>query len=356
MHLALIKRTLLLLLATCFLPQISIAEEDTRFRLAWTDFPSARPFRDLKNSELLGLLESRYDLRLDILKAKDKAEISYLYRTGAVDLMTTSNVDLLTMAAIHDDMPLSIVLFPTDVSDGADALLLRDSMSIDDLPGARIGLRLNSTSHYLLLRTLDSLYEPGMRWPILFDLEGRSMVDALETGRIDAVVTTEPLSTLLRNALNMSAVSDSADFPGEIVDLVVIRKDVYQDRPKLAQLVIEGWYHLLARRTEFLAPAADDLMGDYGPNAQYSVSGLSTISSPEDGIRVFESGHTKAAMLRAKAFVDQVNERGTFDSPLGGFGIRFPDGTTIGDPNNVRIEFASEYLLKSRAQDMPVRP
>lgn len=112
-----------------------------------------------------------------------------------------------------------------DESDGADGILIKNDInSLADLKGKTVGVSINQTSHYLLLKALESagLSDSDVN---LVNMSSSDAGVSFISGNLDAAVTWEPY---LSNAVNEGAgkmIFSSSDAPGSIVDVLAVRSE-----------------------------------------------------------------------------------------------------------------------------------
>ncbi|MCX8005309.1 MAG: ABC transporter substrate-binding protein [Burkholderiaceae bacterium] len=131
------------------------------------------------------------------------------------------------------------VVHVLDVSDGADAILVRPGLrQPDQLRGRRIGVEDSAGGVILLdalLKAQRLRVEDIVKVPMTLD---RS-VEILQSGDVDAVVTAEPWASLLE-ARGAVRVFDSRAIPGRIVDVLALRADVLAERATAVQHLVDA--------------------------------------------------------------------------------------------------------------------
>ena len=147
--------------------------------------------------------------------------------------------------ALQDGMD-PVVLIVLDESCGADVLLAHKGInSLSELKGKRIGVEIAAVETYTLTRALQSV---GLSVkdviPVYLPIEKH--LEAFQSGSVDAVVTYEPVRTKL---LKAGAVDlfNSSKIPGEIVDVLVVRRDYLQNHPERGKLLQQSWFLALAQ-------------------------------------------------------------------------------------------------------------
>lgn len=194
----------------------------------------------------LGYLDEQ---QVHLVEFPSASEVIRALRNRAVDGAALTVDEVLLLAA--DGMAPRIVLV-MDVSRGGDAILGQPGIQrVSELKGRRVGVESGAMGAYVLSRALEKngLTSADVR---ISSLDEHEHEDAFLKKDIDAVVTFEPvLSRLLdRGAV---ALFDSTEIPGEIVDVLVVRKDVATQRRHSIRHLLDGWFHAL----DFLITDAD---------------------------------------------------------------------------------------------------
>lgn len=178
---------------------------------------------------------------------------------GVIEAATLTLDESVRLISRRPDLTIVLLL---DESRGADALLTRAGiLSIQMLRGKKVGVEPSGVGAYLLGRALEkSGMMPGdiLPVPVRFDEHERAFLE----GEIDAVATFEPVKSRLtqRGAVNLF---DSSQIPGEIVDVLVVRRDILRERRPLVREILSAWFRALdymkAHHDESHAHIADRL-------------------------------------------------------------------------------------------------
>ena len=162
-------------------------------------------------------------------------------RNGDLDAVALTMDEVLLL--LDQKVPLKVVLV-FDFSNGGDAIIARsDINSLAELKGKRVGLESTALGSYMLSRALE---QQGM---VLSDVEKSYLKvsghrQALELGRVDAVVTFDPVRSQLLSTGNRELFS-SRDIPHEIVDVLAVQQSFLQQHPQRVRELINGWYQAL---------------------------------------------------------------------------------------------------------------
>ena len=142
-----------------------------------------------------------------------------------------------------------VIVLITDFSNGADAVLGQPGISdLGDLKGKTVGLEPNALGAYMLARALaQANLEPHDVTTVSMPIVESEA--AFLDKRVDAVVTFEPHLTRIRKA-GGTLLFDSTKIPGEITDVLVVRKSVVQHSPRALQRLIDSHFKILSQLSD----------------------------------------------------------------------------------------------------------
>jgi NitT/TauT family transport system substrate-binding protein len=183
----------------------------------------------------LGKLDQAH---VQLVEYPSASEVKRAYRNQAIDGMVISLDELFSLAADGFDPRAVLVI---DVSHGADAVIGGAGMkSMRDLAGKAVAVEGGALGAYMLSRALAlSGMQPGDVQVV--HLESNEQPAAFEKGQVDAAVTYDPYRVQLLRAGGQT-LFDSTRIPGEIVDLVAVRKNVLEERGAAVAALLTGWF------------------------------------------------------------------------------------------------------------------
>jgi len=318
--------------------------------VAWSHYVGWEPAHLIQETGIADSWGQKMGVDLEFVFINDYIETINQYSTGDYQGVTATTIDTLTIPAVGGID--STVLVIGDYSNGNDALLVVDPSgainSVEDLAGSTINLVEYSISDYLLQRALE---DAGMSLDDV-TLENTSDADIgavfATGGEGTTVVTWNPIvMTALATVEGAKSIYDSSKTPGEILDAIVVHTDT-SDACKTA--ITGAWYEALALMTSETPEGeqAVEMMADFASggtmgsdsvawfNAQLATTQL--FADPADGLAVAMSDELKADTQRVYDF---ALDRELLTAPVG---IEFPDGTVIGDPENVKLHFDASYM------------
>lgn len=182
------------------------------------------------------------DQVVHMVEYPSSSEVIRAIRNSAIDGASLTLDEVLMLAA--DGLAPRIVLV-MDISHGGDAILGQPGIAnLASLAGKRVGVESNALGAYVLSRALE-LIDLTTADIHISSLEVNEHETAFINKQVDAVVTFEPVRSRL---LNSGAVSlfDSSQIPGEIVDVLVVREDVAEQRQRSIRHLLESWFRALA--------------------------------------------------------------------------------------------------------------
>lgn len=159
-------------------------------------------------------------LDVQLIEYRAAGQVLNGLRKGTINMAAVTLDEAVRIAA--NGLPIEVIwLF--NVSDGADQLLARsDIRQISELKGKKIGIENNALGAYLWQRFV-SLHQLNPNDYEIIGLDHAAHSQAMANGEIDAVMTFEPeKSKLLRAGAN--ALFSSKEIPGEILDVLIVRK------------------------------------------------------------------------------------------------------------------------------------
>ncbi|MCX6240364.1 MAG: ABC transporter substrate-binding protein [Bacteroidetes bacterium] len=148
-----------------------------------------------------------------------------------------------TLNLLQDNLDLRVILI-MDESCGADVLMAKPGIPLKDLKGKRIGIE-NSTVSAVLLDA--ALVEAGLQIdeirqvPMSIDEHFQGYMN----DNVDAVATFEPVKSQLL-AQGAKVLFSSAQIPGRIIDILVIRTEVIDKYSEELEALLDGYFRALS--------------------------------------------------------------------------------------------------------------
>ena len=323
------------------------------FRVAWSIYVGWMPWGFIDESGIMDRWAAREGIEVELVR-QDYLESLESFAEGTVHGVSATNMDTLAfpVAAGRD----TTVVIIGDHSSGNDAVLLKEGAGVADLEGKRLGLVTLSVSHYLLSRALDAagLDEGDVE---IVDVSDAEMSARFDDPDLDGVVTWNPIVSEIMDRGGAANVYDSADIPGEIMDLMVVDTATLIEHPGLGRALAGAWYEAMRMmaspgprgveaRARMAEMAGTDLEG-------YEAQLYTTRMFYDPAEAAFFANYDETKDMNA-AVLNFLAEKGLLGAGIerpGDIGIAYPDGEVTGDPANVLLRFDDGFMRDAAAAD-----
>jgi NitT/TauT family transport system substrate-binding protein len=248
------------------------------------------------------------DQAIQLVELPSTVEVVRAYRSRAIDVAGLTADEVVSIAAVEPEQHRIILVL--DISHGADMILARPEFSsMAELRGRRIGFEPDALGAFILARALElSKLSVADVTPVPLSLVDQQR--AFEEARVDAVVTFEPHGAPLI-ARGARKVFDTTQMPGEVLDVLVARRDAVGERRKTLAALIESWFKALAYLEQSPQEAAAHVAARQGRSAREFLQSLEGMRFPDvaENRRMLGGGpdnldaalrRLSAAMVRAR--------------------------------------------------------
>lgn len=134
-----------------------------------------------------------------------------------------------------------VIVLVLDVSNGGDVIIAQPEINdFSELKGKRIAVEANALGAYFVSRALE-LHNMTLGDINIVHTEVSNHEELFVTKQVDAAVTFEPVRTKLL-ASGGKEVFSSKEIPGEITDVLVVRKQVLKDMKRRLTKLVDGWF------------------------------------------------------------------------------------------------------------------
>ena len=346
------KLAALFLSAFLAIPALSAAQAEAKkdFKICWSIYVGWMPWGYLGDSGIMKKWADKYDITVEITRINDYVESINQYTAGGFDGCSMTNMDALSIPAGGGVDTTALII--GDFSNGNDAVILKDKTELKDIAGQKVNLVELSVSHYLLARGLDTvgLAEKDLT---VVNTSDADMVAAYGTADVTAVVTWNPLVSEILAMPDATNVFDSSQIPGEIIDMMVVNTGTLADNPALGKALAGAWYEVMAlmasgtpegqaAKEEMAKASGTDLAGF---DAQLASTQM--FYEAAKAVEFTKGPDLPKTMDSVRTFLFDHGILGTNAPSVDFVGISFPDGSTLGDANNVKLRFDPTYMAEA---------
>ena len=182
------------------------------------------------------------DASIEITELSSASQVAKLFEQGLIDVAALTLDEAIRLTFRSDSYE---ILWVVDYSFGGDAIIAQRSFSsMTELKGQRIGIEEGAVSKYVLTRAAQinkmSLDDFELV-PVHLNLQEREFMDK----NVEAVATFDPVKSRLLE-LGAKQLFSSREIPGEIVDILVIKKGTYGQFEQEINTLIKGYLKAVA--------------------------------------------------------------------------------------------------------------
>ena len=338
------KRFSALLLSSLLLSTTAQAQDS--FKVCWSIYAGWMPWAYGAESGIVKKWADKYDINIDVVQINDYIESINQYTVGEFDACTMTNMDALTIPAAGGVDSTALIV--GDFSNGNDGIILKGDSELAAIKGQNVNLVELSVSHYLLARALDSvgLSEADVQ---VVNTSDADMVAIYGTDDVTSVATWNPLLSEISQQPSSTVAFNSAQIPGEIIDLLVINTDTLSAHPELGKALTGAWYEIMATMSSdseqgvaarsYMAEASGTDLAGY--EAQLAATRM--FYTPAAALELTNSAQLKQTMQYVAEFSFDHGLLGDGAPDAGFIGVQMPAGD-YGDSGNLKLRFDPTYM------------
>ncbi|KAJ54371.1 lipid kinase [Actibacterium mucosum KCTC 23349] len=323
----------------------AMAEQKSEFKVAWSIYVGWMPWGYLETSGIMDKWADKYEIDVEIVQINDYIESINQYTAGAFDGVSATNMDTLSIPSGGGVDTTALLV--GDYSNGNDAVIIKGEGGLESLKGKPVNLVELSVSHYLLARGLDSVGLSEADLAGVINTSDADMIAAYATDDVEAVVTWNPLVSTILEEPTATKVYDSADIPGEIIDIMFVNTDTLADNPAFGKALTGAWYEvlgLMAAGDEEALTAMAEASGTDLAGYKAQLASTQMFYDPAEAIAFTEGEALKETMVNVAEFLFDKGILGEGAPSADFVGVAYPDGATTGDANNVQFRYDTTYM------------
>lgn len=229
------KEKNIIFIIVLFLFSTACGQEESPIKIGTNVWPGYEP---LYLASETGLLPKNTFSLVELLSA---SQVMRELASQTIDVASLTLDEAIILQSRGVNIKIVMVL---DYSNGGDALVADKSIrKITQLKGKRVAVEESAVGGYFLSRALESNNMKTSDLTVVSKLQ-HEMAHSFSSHEVDAVVTFDPIkSRLLHN--NGVVLFDSRQIPGEIVDVLVVRDEVYEQIKEPLEALQSAWYKSL---------------------------------------------------------------------------------------------------------------
>jgi len=326
------------------------AADKPAFTVGWSIYVGWNPYHYMDKSGILKRWADKYGVSIKVQRF-DYAPSLEAFVAKSIDACAMTNMEALDMPAASGVDTTAVIL--GDYSNGNDAVLVRNGLTFDKLAGKRVLLVQKTVSEYLFERgmTMNGAKDQIRRVKLVNTSDSDIAPAFLNNQDEQAVVTWKPLVSQIRKGKGISTIFTSAQIPGEILDLLVVRSDVLR-RPggqNFAKAVTGAWYEVMGQLAgtgpahEKALRGTADASEDTVDSIKEQISTTHLFYTPQSAVQFLASSELKQKMELVRQFCFAHGLLGEGTRAADDVAILYPDGAVQGNKERVRFRFDPAY-------------
>jgi len=336
----------ILLTAFLLVTSLPLAAQKPTFTVGWSIYVGWNPYYYMDKSGILKKWADKYGVNIKVQRF-DYAPSLDAFVAKNIDACTMTNMEALDMPAAAGIDTTSIIT--GDYSNGNDAILVRNGLTLAKLPGKKVMLVEKTVSQYLFDRamTINGLKDQIKKVVMLNTSDSDIATAFIANKSQEAVVTWKPMVSQILKTPGVTSIFNSSQIPGEIMDLLVVRTDILSkpEGQKFAKAITGAWYETMSQMKSDkvltdIAAGSQDTLASY--KEQLSTTKL--FNTPQSALQFTTAPDLKTKMDLVRQFCFAHQLLGDRTKSVDDVAIRYPDGTVQGKPDRVRFRFDTSYM------------
>jgi NitT/TauT family transport system substrate-binding protein len=328
-----------------------VAQQKPSFTVGWSVYVGWDPYYYMAKSGILRKWADKYGINIK-LQRFDYAPSLDAFVAKNIDACVMTNMEALDMPAAAGVDTTAIIV--GDYSNGNDAVVVRQNLSLAQIPGKQVLLVEKTVSQYLFERAMAmNGLESQIKKVKYVNTSDADIASAFLTDSSKPVVVTwKPLVTQVLKAKDAKTIFSSAQIPGEILDLLVTRTDIL-NRPdgsgqKFAKAMTGAWYELMSQMTGAgsdkvltgIAEASQGTLASY----KEQLSTTQMFYTPQSALQAASTANLRKTMDLVRQFCFTHGLLGDRTKSPDDVAIQFPDGSVLGKPDRIRFRFNTTFM------------
>jgi NitT/TauT family transport system substrate-binding protein len=134
----------------------------------------------------------------------------------------------------------------TNISHGADGIVAQPAIkSVANLRGKRVGAKLGTVNHQILLEAL-KLHQIKPEEVKIEDISNETAVDLMQQGLLDAAVNWQPLLGETAQAIKGNIIFTTQEVDSLVIDTLVSRSTIIRQKKAELKQFIMAWFDIMS--------------------------------------------------------------------------------------------------------------
>lgn len=184
----------------------------------------------------------QHGLDVELVRFENQQDSSRAVLREALDGAFVSLWDVVQVDSGADQPEILLV---TNISHGSDGIVARSGIqTIEDLQGKRVGAKLGTVNHLILLEAL-KLHRIQPETVTIEDVSNETAVELLRNGKLDAAVVWQPLLGETATAIKGKIIFTTAEVDSLVIDTLMSRSSVVEAKSTELIQFIQSWFDVM---------------------------------------------------------------------------------------------------------------
>ncbi|BDX04943.1 ABC transporter substrate-binding protein [Planctobacterium marinum] len=253
------------------------------------------------------------EANVKIAELSSASQVAKAFEQGIIDVAALTLDEAIRLTFRDDNYE---ILWVMDYSNGGDAIIARQSYSsIEALKGQKVGLEEGAVSKYLLTRAAQ-LHQMSIDDFEIVPVHLNQQQREFTQGNLDALVTFDPIKTHLLE-LGANQLFSSQMIPGEIVDVLVVKKSTYAEHEAQYRAILTGYLSAVQLIEARDQRAVELLVKRTGVTQAEMLSMLENIHIPDiEEVRTMLYSDKPSLKAQIQQLSEYLTEQGEITSPV----------------------------------------
>jgi len=188
-------------------------------------------------------LFKKHGLDVQLVRFENQQDSTRAMLRGNLDANFASLWDVMQSDSGNDKPAVVIV---TNISHGADGIVAQSAIkSVANLRGKRVGAKLGTVNHQILLEAL-KLHQIKPEEVKIEDISNETAVDLMQQGLLDAAVNWQPLLGETAQAIKGNIIFTTQEVDSLVIDTLVSRSTIIRQKKAELKQFIMAWFDIMS--------------------------------------------------------------------------------------------------------------
>jgi NitT/TauT family transport system substrate-binding protein len=304
--------------------------------IAWSPYVGWVPAHVMQETGILAKNAKKFGADVRIEYVGSYVDSITLYANKKYAGVTVTPMDVLSIAGVSNRKSEAIIV--GDTSNGNDGFALKGYSSLAELKGQEVHMVEFSVSDYLFSRCLQK-YGNGLTRKdfTIVNVTDAEIPGIVESNAKAAVVTWKPMLSSVVDS-DAKVICSSAEFPGEIVDMIVVGEEV---SPATRKALVTSWYEVL----DLIKKGDPKVLQIMAEKSETTVDGIKSqlattnmFYTPAEAVEFVGKNSTVLTTEDVTKYSFSIGMYGDVKNPTD-LGIKFANGSIYGNESHTMLTF-----------------